>query len=560
MLMTDQAYVIGIDFGTDSVRSIVVDVKDGKELASTVVNFRRWKEGKYCDPSKNQFRQHPLDYIEGLEQSVNAALARLPEGSGEHVIGIGVDTTGSTPAPVDREGTVLALRDEFKDNPNAMFILWKDHTAVNEADEINEAARSWGGTDFTKYVGGVYSSEWFWAKILHVLRTDREIAEAAFSWVEHADWVPAILTGNTDPLVLQRNRCAAGHKAMWHKEWGGLPPEEFLVKVDPLLKGLRERLYTDTVTSDKKAGVLTSEWADRLGLKEGTAVAVGAFDAHMGAVGTEVKEKSFVMILGTSACDMAVAPYEIAGDKLVDGICGQVDGSIIPGMIGLEAGQSGFGDVYAWFRSILSWPLESFPVENTLIETEKANAFRDEIGGRIIDRLSEEALKLDIDKSLIALDWLNGRRTPYADQKLKGAVAGITLGTTAVKLFRALVESTAYGARAIVERFIEEGIEIEEVVASGGIPKKAPFVMQVLSDVLNMPVKVAESEQAPSLGAAMFAAVAAGAYGSVYEAQKRMGSGFATTFFPDPLKAKKYDELYKRYKEIGSLLEEQLRQ
>jgi len=559
MLMADQAYVIGIDFGTDSVRSIVVDIKDGKELASNVVNFRRWKEGKYCEPSKNQFRQHPLDYIEGLEQSVNAALARLPKGSGEHVIGIGVDTTGSTPAPVDREGTVLALRDDFKENPNAMFILWKDHTAVNEADEINEAARSWGGTDFTKYVGGVYSSEWFWAKILHVLRTDREIAEAAFSWVEHADWVPAILTGNTDPLLLQRNRCAAGHKAMWHKEWEGLPPEEFLVKVDPLLKGLRERLYTDTVTSDKKAGVLTSEWADRLGLKEGTAVAVGAFDAHMGAVGTEVKEKSFVMILGTSACDMAVAPYEIAGDKLVDGICGQVDGSIIPGMIGLEAGQSGFGDVYAWFRSILSWPLESFPAENTLIENEKANAIRDEIGGRIIDRLSEEASNLDIDKSLIALDWLNGRRTPYADQKLKGAVAGITLGTSAAKLFRALVESTAYGARAIVERFIEEGIDIEEVVASGGIPKKSPFVMQVLSDVLNMPVKVAESEQAPSLGAAMFAAVAAGAYGSVYEAQKRMGSGFATTFFPDPLKAKKYDELYRRYKDIGSLLEEQLR-
>ncbi len=558
--MANHAYVIGIDFGTDSVRSIVVDVKDGKDLASKVVNFRRWKEGKYCDPSKNQFRQHPLDYIEALEQSVNATLASLPEGSGEHVIGIGVDTTGSTPAPVDREGTVLALRDEFKDNPNAMFILWKDHTAVNEAEEINEVARSCGGTDFTKYEGGVYSSEWFWAKILHVLRTDREVGKAAYSWVEHADWVPAILTGNTDPLLLQRNRCAAGHKAMWHREWGGLPPEEFLVKVDPLLKGLRAQLYTDTVTSDKKAGVLTSEWAERLGLKEGTAVSVGAFDAHMGAVGTEVKEKSFVMILGTSACDMAVAPYEIVADKLVGGICGQVDGSIIPGMIGLEAGQSGFGDVYAWFKNILSWPLESLPAENTLIDSEQADALRAEIEGRIIDRLSEEASKLDIDKSLIALDWLNGRRTPYADQKLKGAVAGITLGTTAAKLFRALVESTAYGARAIVERFTEEGIDIEEVVASGGIPKKSPFVMQVLSDVLNMPVKVAESEQAPSLGAAMFAAVAAGAYDSVYEAQKRMGSGFTTTFTPDPLKAKKYDELYRRYKEIGKLLEEQLRQ
>ena len=557
--MADQSYVIGIDFGTDSVRSIVVDVKDGKELASKVVNFKRWKEGKYCDPSRNQFRQHPLDYIEALEQSVKAVLASLPEGEGEYVRGIGVDTTGSTPAPVDRQGNVLALNNEFKNNPNAMFILWKDHTAVNEAEEINRVARSWGGTDFTKYVGGVYSSEWFWAKILHVLRNDPKVGKAAFSWVEHADWVPAILTGNTDPLSLKRNRCAAGHKAMWHQDWGGLPPEEFLVKVDPLFEGLRARLYTDTVTSDKKAGTLTSEWAERLGLKKGTAVAVGAFDAHMGAVGSEVKEKSFVMILGTSACDMAVARYEVAADKLVGGICGQVDGSIIPGTIGLEAGQSGFGDVYAWFKDILAWPLEVLLAESTLVDGKKAAALRADIENRIIDRISEEASELDIDSSLIALDWLNGRRTPYADQKLKGAVTGITLGTTAAKLFKSLVESTAYGARAIVERFTEEGVEIEEVVASGGIPKKSPFVMQVLSDVLNMPVKVAESEQAPCLGAAMFAAVAAGEYDSVYDAQKRMGSGFATTFTPDPRKAKKYGELYGRYKEIGHLLEEQLR-
>ncbi len=558
--MSDEKYVLGVDFGTDSVRSIIVDVSTGKVLSSHVVNFSRWGKGKYCDPSKNRFRQHPLDYIEGIEESVTAALKMMPDGAGDRVTGIGVDTTGSTPAPVDKDGTLLALKEEFKDNPNAMFVLWKDHTAVDEAEDINRTARSWGGTDFTKYVGGVYSSEWFWAKILHILRKDEDVRRAAYSWVEHADWIPALLTGNLDPLTLKRGRCPSGHKAMWHEEWAGLPVEEFLIRVDPLLKGLRERLYTETSTSDEKAGGLTEEWARKLGLKEGIAVAVGAFDAHMGAVGTEIKERTFVMILGTSACDMAIASRDVVGKKLIDGICGQVDGSIIPGMIGLEAGQSSFGDVYAWFRDILSWPVQNL-IENTgIIDGGKASKIKDEIEERIITALSEEASKLTFTETVpIALDWLNGRRTPYADQKLKGAITGLTLGTTAVGIFKALVESTAFGARAIIERFNEEGIEIEDVVASGGIPKKSPYVMQVMSDVLNMPVKVARTEQAGALGAAMFASVAAGVYGSIKDAQDSMGSGFTETYRPDSEKAKVYGELYRRYMEIGGVLEEHLR-
>jgi len=546
--MRGDKYVLGIDFGTDSVRAIIVDARTGEELSSLVVNFPRWGEGKYCNPAKNQFRQHPVEHMECLQEAVTSALGALEKGAGQKVIGIGVDTTGSTPAPVDREGRVLAMKKEFTDNPNAMFVLWKDHTSVEEAEEINRVAKSWGGTDVTKYVGGVYSSEWFWAKILHILRSDRAVRDAAYSWVEHADWIPALLTGNLDPLTMKRSRCAAGHKAMWHEEWEGLPPEEFLIKVDPLLEALRGRLYRDTQTSDVRAGGLTEEWAQRLGMKEGTAVAVGAFDAHMGAVGTEIREKSFVMILGTSACDMAVAPYEVIGDKLVAGICGQVDGSIIPGMIGLEAGQSSFGDVYAWFRDMLAWPIKK------LIQSGDSKVLE-----RIVPALSNEAAKTKIDESLIAIDWLNGRRTPYADQKLKGALVGTTLGTTAVKLFRALVESTAYGAKAIIERFTEEGIEIEDVVASGGIPKKSPFVMQVLSDVLDMPVKIAESEQAGALGAAMFAAVTSGMYGSIHEAQKNMGRGFAKTFTPDRQKSKIYSTLYRRYREVGDALEQLLR-
>ncbi len=558
--MAEKNFVIGIDFGTDSVRSMIIDAADGKEVASHVAWYSRWSEGKYCDPSKNQFRQHPLDYMEGLETSIKSSLAVAPKGTAEAVIGIGVDTTGSTPAPMDREGRILAQLDDFKDNPNAMFVLWKDHTAVREAEEINRVARSWGGTDFTKYEGGVYSSEWFWAKMIHVLREDDTVRRAAFSWVEHADWIPAILTGNTDPLTMKRNRCAAGHKAMWHEEWDGLPAEEFLVRIDPLLKGFRGRLYRDTYTSDQKAGGLTKEWAERLGLREGVAVAVGAFDAHMGAVGTEVREKSFVMILGTSACDMAVASPEIIGDKLVGGICGQVDGSIVPGMVGLEAGQSSFGDVYAWFRDVLLWPVRNILPALKTTDGEILEKIGEEIAETLVDRLSEEAAGMPVDESApIALDWLNGRRTPYADQLLKGAIVGINLGTDAVKLYRALVESTAFGAKAIVERFHEEGVDIEEVVASGGIPKKSPFVMQVMSDVLNVPVKVSNADQSGALGAAMFATVAGGLYGDVGEAQKKMGGGFIKTYTPDRKNAEVYEKLYERYKAVGSVLEEQLR-
>lgn len=562
----NNSYVIGMDFGTDSVRSVIVNATTGEEISSHVSYYKRWTEGKYCDSSKYQFRQHPLDHLEALEESIKEAIKKVGNGGcdiSQKILAIGIDTTGSTPAPVDKDGTVLALREEFKDNPNAMFILWKDHTAVDEAYQINKVSKSWGGIDFTKYVGGVYSSEWFWAKILHILRTDPKIREYAFSWVEHADWIPAILTGNTNPLTMKRSRCAAGHKAMWHKDWDGLPCEEFLAKIDPLLKGIRKRLYTETYTSDTPAGGLTKEWAEKLGLEEGIPVTVGAFDAHMGAVGAGIKEKTLVKILGTSCCDIAVAKKETVGDRTIEGICGQVDGSVIPGMIGLEAGQSSFGDVYAWFRDILIWPVKNLldKVELTYKLAEKdMKEIKDQIEGKIIPYLSEEASMIDPkDTGLLALDWLNGRRTPYADQKLKGVLAGLTLGSTAPKIFRALVESTCFGSKAIVERFSEEKIEIKDVIGIGGIATKSPFVMQVLSDVLDMPVKVAKSGQAVALGAAMFASVVAGIYPTVEEAQKNMGSGFSKTYYPSPKKAIFYKELYTKYKELGSTLEDTLR-
>ena len=554
--MENEKFVLGIDYGTDSVRAVLVDAMTGSEITSAVAYYPRWAEGRYCDPSKSMFRQHPLDYVEGLETAVKQALAGLP-GAGEKVAGIGIDTTGSTPCATDAAGRPLALTEAFKDNPNAMFVLWKDHTGVAEAEEINHYARTWGGTDYTKYEGGIYSAEWFWSKILHVLRADPQIRNAAHSWAEHCDWLPALLTGTE--AGVKRSRCAAGHKAMWHEEWGGLPPERFLEGLDPVLKGLRDRLYTATYTSDQKAGGLTTSWAARLGLRPGTAVAVGAFDAHMGAVGGQITPSALVKIMGTSTCDVMVAPYEVIGKKLIKGICGQVDGSVIPGMIGLEAGQSAYGDVYAWFKRMLSWPLEEL-TETSMIDRATGEKLRQQIEDGILRKLSEEAARIPCQEThLVALDWLNGRRTPDADQTLKGAILGLTLGATAPEVYRALVEATAFGARAIADRFRAEGVAIDQVIALGGIAKKNEFVMQVASDVMNMPIKVVSSDQACALGAAMFGAVAAGVYGDIQEAQTRMGGGFSQTFMPGLERAREYQKLYGDYLRFGTEIAGHLR-
>lgn len=547
-------YVIGVDFGSDSVRALVINALTGEELASAVAYYKRWMEGKYCDPTKNQFRQHPLDYIEGLTECITEALGQLSPEIAEHVVGIGIDTTGSTPCAIDKNGQPLALSPEFAENPNAMFVLWKDHTAVKEAAEINEQAWHHSEIDYTKYVGGIYSSEWFWAKILHVLREDSQVREAAYSWVEHCDWIPALLAGVNSADAIKRSRCAAGHKAMWHAEWDGLPSEEFLKAVDPLLQGY-SKMYQDTYPSNEIAGTLCQEWADKLGLKAGIPIAVGAFDAHMGAVGGGVTAKTLVKIMGTSTCDIMVAPYEVMQDKLVAGICGQVDGSVIPGMIGLEAGQSAFGDVFAWFRQVLSWPLDDLVEKGEL-----SKGVRDQVFDSMLGNLTEAAAKIPVEETgIVALDWLNGRRTPDADQTLKGAVLGLTLGSSAPKIFRALVEATAFGSKAVVDRFRDEGVEIEQVIALGGIPKKNPFVMQVTANVLNMPIKVVDSEQACALGAGIFAAVVAGVYLDVNAAQKVMSSKYARTYYPEADQVQKYLAVYDKYLSIGKLLEDSLR-
>ena len=554
--MTLQTYTIGVDYGTDSVRALVVDTRTGEEMGTHVFEYPRWKEGLYCDPARNQFRQHPLDYLEGLETCIVEALKKCPAGVPEKVVGISVDTTGSTPVAVNQQGVPLALTPGFEENPNAMFVLWKDHTALKEADEINDLARSWGGEDFTKYEGGIYSSEWFWAKVLHLLRADSVVSEQAWSWVEHCDWIPALLVGNTDPLNLKRSRCAAGHKAMWHENFEGLPEEDFLVKLDPLLGGLKERLFSETYTCDVKVGTLGQEWAEKLGLNTYVSIGAGAFDAHLGALGAEIQPYYLSKVMGTSTCDMLIAPANEVGDKLVSGICGQVDGSIVPGMVGLEAGQSAFGDIYAWFRNVLMWPVENVVASLEGVDAETRELIKKECSGKMISELSKAAEGIDPEESsLLALDWMNGRRTPDANQNLKGAIMGLTLGSDAPGIFRALVESTAFGAKMIVDRFVEEGVRIDGVIALGGVAKKSPFVMQIVADVLNMPIKVAKSEQAVALGTAMAAAVVAGVHSSIPEAQAAMGGGFEREYHPEPAMVKKYAILFEKYRRFGKFIE-----
>lgn len=553
--MNGNRVVIGLDFGTDSVRALIVDATTGQEVSSAVSSYKRWSTGKYCRPELNQFRQHPLDYLESMEECIRGALEKAPTGTSSLVVGISVDTTGSTPVVVDRQGTPLSLRPGFEENPNAMFMLWKDHTAVEEAAEINALCASWD-IDYSRYAGGVYSSEWFWAKILHILREDPSVRTQAYSWVEHCDWIPHVLTGGSDVHMIKRSRCAAGHKALWHESFGGLPPNNFFTALDPLLDGLDQRMFQDTYTADVVAGNLSEEWAKRLGLNREVVVSVGAFDAHMGAVGGQIAPYHLSKIMGTSTCDIMVAPLENFQGKTVPGICGQVDGSVIPGMLGLEAGQSAFGDIYAWYKSVLAFPVLEILNQTTLIDAASRQALVEEILEKIIPSLSEAAEKIPPSESgVLALDWLNGRRTPDANQALKGALMNLQLGSDAPRIFRALVEASCYGARKIVERFQEEGVPIEGIIGLGGVAKKSPFVMQVLADVLNRPIKIARSEQTCALGAAMFAAVAAGVHKDIPTAMQAMGAGFDTVYEPRAEYAEIYDTCYAAYIRLGKVIE-----
>ncbi len=528
----ERRFAIGVDYGTNSVRALIVDTTDGSEIATHVYDYPTGEAGILLDArDPNLARQNPADYIAGFYASVKGALqaaARKRDFKPEQVVGIGVDTTGSTPLPVDRTGQPLALKPKFKKELAAHAWLWKDHTSHAEAAEITDrAARSKDG--YLAKCGGTYSSEWYWSKILHCLRTDPEVFEAAYSWVELADFVPGLLTGNLAPDTMPRGICAAGHKAMYHEQWGGLPRARFLKGLDPGLVRVREHYGTPARTADQKAGELAADVAAKVGLPAGIAVAVGAFDAHMGAVGAGIKPGTLVKIMGTSTCDMMVAPQDNAVLD-IPGLCGIVPGSIIPGMYGLEAGQSAVGDIFNWFVKFLA------PASYTG-------------KGDPHVQLTKDADKLAAGESgLLALDWNNGNRTVLVDPRLSGLLVGQTLHTTAAEIYRALVEATAFGALTIIDRFEQYDVKVKEVVNCGGIAEKNPFVMQIYADVTGRPMKISRSAQTCALGAAIFGAVAAGVYKRVEQAQRKMTGTKSTVYRPDPKAARVYAELYRQYR------------
>ena len=409
---------------------------------------------------------------------------------------------------------------------------------------------------YLNYVGGIYSSEWFWAKLLHTVRVDESVRDALYTWVEHCDYIPFLLTGGTHADQIKRSVCAAGHKSLWAAEFDGLPPNDFFSSLDPLLDGMVDRLFSQTYTSAQSAGNLSAEWAERLGLPQSVVVGIGAFDCHMGAVGGQIEPYYVSKVVGTSTCDILVAPKEEVADTLVHGICGQVDGSVIPGMIGMEAGQSAFGDAYAWFKQVLLWPTKNMLADASILSPEDSQRLNDYLDNRLLAQLSAQAEALPVTQDTeLAIDWFNGRRTPDADQTLKGAIQGLHLGTDAPRIFRAIVEATCFGAKRIVDRFIEEGIPVKGIIALGGVAKKSPYIMQTMADIIGMPIRVHQSEQTCALGAAMFAATAAGLYEKVEDAMTAMGQGFEHTYSPRPEMIGIYAERYLKYKATGAFLE-----
>jgi L-ribulokinase len=522
-------FTLGIDYGTNSVRALVVRCSDGAELGSCVVNYPSGHQGVLLDPrDHNVARQHPADYLFGLEKAVKGALAQAKKQKGfvaAKVVGLGVDTTGSSPIPVDARNRPLADQPKWRKHLAAQCWLWKDHTSWREAAQITALAAQ-HRPQFIAKCGNTYSSEWFWAKLWHCANVAPKVFAEAYSWVELCDWVPSVLAGVTDPRAVRRGVCAAGHKALYAEDWGGLPDKEFLTLLDPRLADLRDRLYEKAHDASASAGNLSPEWAKKLGLPAGIPIAIGEFDVHYGAIGCGVAEGTLVKVIGTSTCDCGVVS---AAKPVPDipGICGIVKGAILPGMYGLEAGQSAVGDIFKWF------------VEGVL-QDEKLHA-----------KLTADAAKLKPAQSgLLALDWNNGNRTVLVDQRLTGLLVGQTLYTTPAEIYRTLIEATAFGARAILERLKDYGVPVTRIVCAGGIAEKNALLMQIYADVTGCTMLVSGSSQACALGSAISAAVLAGAHPDFPTAQKKMTSLKKVAYKPRAKERKTYDALYALYRQL----------
>ncbi len=524
------AFTLGIDFGTNSARALVVRCRDGAELGGCVSGYRSGRQGVLLDPGDAHLaRQHPGDYLVALEESVRGALAaarRQPGFSARLVAGIGADTTGSSPIPVDRRNRPIALGRRWRRNLEAQCWLWKDHTSWREAARITESAARMR-PEYIAKCGNRYSSEWFWSKIWHCLCVAPGVFNAAYSWVELADWLPSVLAGIADPTKVVRGICAAGHKALYSDEWGGLPDKRFLRALDPRLAALRDRLYQRAFDAGTAAGSLCPEWARRLGLPAGIPIAIGEFDVHYGSIGCGIRVGTLVKVIGTSTCDCALVPSRGRVPD-IPGICGIVPGSIVPGYHAIEAGQSAVGDIFNWWIDTVCGGDDALHAGLT------AEAARQEPG----------------QSGLLALDWQNGNRTILVDPRLTGLLVGCTLQTTRAEIYRALIEATAFGARMIIERIREYGVPTRRIVCAGGIAEKNPLLMQIYADVTGCTMQVAGSGQACALGAAISAAVRAGAHRDFPAAEKAMTRLKRKAYRPDPRRRRVYDRLYAQYRTV----------
>ncbi len=547
-------FVIGLDYGTDSARAVLVNAHTGEQIAEAVHNYARWSRGEYCNALESRFRQHPLDYIEALKSVLHGVLDGNKD-IAPYVRAIAVDTTASTPCLTDEHLQPLSLKEEYKDNPDAMFVLWKDHTGVAEAAAIEEACHS-SETDYTQVSGYHYSAECFWAKVMHLLGTNEDMRRDARSVIECSDFITATLTGTTDPKKARMGHCNAAQKMFWSEDWGGFPPESFFEALDPALVPILRTLNANKYTCDKPYGKISSQWAEELGLNSDVIIGCGNVDSHQGAIGAGVAYKTAMINLGTSGCCMFVIPNEILKGRIIDGVFGQADSCIIPGLVGFEVGLSAFGDAYAWLRRTLAYPTVEILAKSSKIDPVTRQTLVDEVLDNILIKLGEDAAKITprLDAPF-ATDWFNGRRSPDPNQMLWGSLMGLRLSTTAPELYYAIVEATALAMKTIVDHLAERGIVFDAFIGVGGIAQKAPFVMQMLADAIGKDIRVSQTKQSCALGSAICASVVAGIYPTIEAAQAALCQPIIRTYTPNAERRALLQKRHELYRAAGKFTE-----
>lgn len=535
-----KSYVAGLDFGSESVRLVIVNPENGETVESTMSSYQRFARGLYCEPRQFKFRQHPLDYLEALEECFAQiqdplAVARIRS--------IAVCATGSTIAPLDGSGSVLAEKARFAHDPDAMFWMWKDRTSFEEASYLDDVF-STGSVDYTKYQGR-YNAEWWWAKILRAKKSRPDVFSYAVSWMELCDWIPFVLGGAGDPSNAFRSSCAAGHKVLWNSALGGMISAERLRAAEPGLETVLESYRCPPVPAGRPIGRVSTEWSKRLGLSEDVALVSGSLDAHAGAVGAGVKPGTLVKVVGTSTVDLFVTDYvQLAGRSIRD-TCGLAEDSIIPGHLGGEAGQAAFGDLFKWYKNLFLLPLADY-IKMEYKDRGAGTAFLQDFDQQLLRYLDSQAEQLS-NTQVFATDWINGRRYPLPSAEARLSIENLSIGDTSIDIYRALVEAAVMGSKAIYDSLKGKGITFERAILVGGITEKTPYICQLISSALGLPVMVSREKNVCGRGAALFAAVGAEIFPNVEAAQTRFVEDFREDYSPGNRLSADFMSKYSRY-------------